>query len=79
MSLLRAHGHPDVLTYRLGHMFDEANLVSERENARIATEAQLVQMAVSGIVSRKGGTQFQKMLKKLTFETEPIDDQFERD
>lgn len=79
MSLLRAHGHPDVLNYRIGYLFDEANLVTERENARMSTEAQLVQMAASGLVSAKGGKQFQKMLKHLTIETEPIAGLFDQD
>jgi hypothetical protein len=64
--------------YTIGRVFDEANIVTERENARIVTEAQLVQMAASGIVSAKGGKQFGKMLKKLQFETEPVPGLFDQ-
>lgn len=52
---------------------DEANLVTERENARITTEAQLIQFAVLGVLSKGHRTSFDKMLKSLSVKTVPFD------
>lgn len=44
---------------------DEARLIVERVNRRHATEATLVQMAVSTILSKKAGKAFQKQIREL--------------
>lgn len=46
-------------------VIDEANLIRERENARITTEAILIQLAAGSIVSTKTGKQFTKTLEGL--------------
>jgi hypothetical protein len=78
VSLILAHGHTGAMDYTIGRVFDEANIVTERENARILTEAQLVQMAASSVVSAKAGKQFGKMQKQLHFETEPVEGLFDQ-
>lgn len=50
---------------------DEANLVQERENNRIATEAILLQLAAGSIVSTKAGKEFTKTMKGLALEAVP--------
>jgi hypothetical protein len=72
VSLLLSCGHRDAYHYPLGRVFDETNLVVERENSRLSVEALLAQHAHGAIHSKKGGSAFQKLLKKLTFTTEPI-------
>lgn len=47
---------------------DEANLVQERENGRITTEAILLQLAAGSILSTKVGKEFTKTLKGLALE-----------
>lgn len=66
VSLLLDHGHPEARRYPIGIVWDEAELVVERLNGRIATEAVLTQMAVSSVLSEKAGKQFNKMVKKLS-------------
>jgi hypothetical protein len=46
-------------------VFDEANLVVDRVNNKIATEMQLFQMALSSILDRRAGTRFKAEIKKL--------------
>ena len=66
VSLLLDHGHPDAGRYPIGMVWDEAELVVERENRRIATEATFTNLAVSAVISAKSGKQFEKQIKKLT-------------
>lgn len=68
MSLLLANGHPEAWRYPLGMVMDETNLVHERENNRLTTEAILLQLAAGSIVSTKAGKEFTKMLKGLAQE-----------
>jgi hypothetical protein len=49
-------------------VIDETNLIQERENARITTEAILLQLAAGSIVSTKAGKGFTKTLKGLAVE-----------
>lgn len=48
---------------------DEGNIVVERVNASEATRATLLQLAISGILSKKSGKLFQDKVAALTFET----------
>jgi hypothetical protein len=73
-----ANGHPDALEYPIGFLHDEANLIVERENARIATEAFLIQMAVAGILSQEAREAFTKRLEDLNVVTKPSGDLFTR-
>tara|TARA_Y100001963_G_C6500434_1_gene317610 strand:- start:115 stop:309 length:195 start_codon:yes stop_codon:yes gene_type:complete len=61
----------------LGRVFDEANMIVERENSRIITDAQLIQLAVAGILSQKARTAFTKQIKALNIVTKPIRALFE--
>lgn len=47
-------------------------MIVERENSRIATEATLIQMAVTGILSSKARSAFTRQLKSLNVEVSPI-------
>jgi hypothetical protein len=60
-----AHGHPHARRYPLGFMMDEAALVVERVNNGHATQATLLQMAVSGVLSKKANKAFQEQIKNL--------------
>lgn len=44
---------------------DEASLVVERVNNSHATQATLLQMAVSGVLSKKANKAFQEQIKSL--------------
>lgn len=72
-----SHNHLDAFDYPLGRVYDESNFIVERENTRIITEADLVQLAVSGILSPKARTAFTKRLKALNVETKPVAGLFE--
>lgn len=50
---------------------DESNLVVERLNGAIVTEANLLQHAVHGILSKKSRELHAKMLKEINVETRP--------
>lgn len=72
-----ASGHPDAIHYPLGRLFDESNLVTERENNRIVTQAQLAQQGVAGILSKQSRKAFTDMVKTLNFVTKPIRSRFD--
>ena len=65
MSLLLDHGHPYARHYPLGMVFDEVQLVVQRVNKRHATDATLLQLAVSGVLSKEGNKLFKKQIKAL--------------
>ena len=60
-----ANGHPEARDYPVGMVWDEATLVVERQNANHATQAVLTQLAVSSMLSKKGGKEFKRVLKEL--------------
>lgn len=72
MSLLFEHGHVDAMSYPLGRVYDEANFITERQNARMSTEALLLQQAVGALLEKKVRKQFTKTLKSLNVTTGPI-------
>lgn len=59
-------GHPLARRYPIGMLMEETQIVTRRINNRIATEAALVQMAVSGVLSKKANDAFRKTMKQLT-------------
>lgn len=65
VSLLLAHGHPDARRYPVGLVWDEASMVISRINGMMATEAVLLQTAVSSILSKESGEHFNKLVKQL--------------
>lgn len=58
-------------------LYDESNIVIERINGRIITEAQLVQMAAGSIMSKGTRKQFSKTVKELNVSTKPHEGLFE--
>ena len=66
MSLCLANGHPQARFYPLGMLYDEATLISSRENNRIVTEASLFQLAVGSILSKDSAKEFTKRLTDLS-------------
>lgn len=75
-NLLLSHNHLHAFDYSLGRLYDESNMVVERENSRIITEADLQQLAVAGILSKEARSAFTKRLKELGVETRPIEGLF---
>lgn len=71
MNLLLASGHADAIHYPLGQLYDEANLVIERENNRILTEANLLQLAVGSLLSDKARKAFTARQKELNMTVKP--------
>lgn len=66
MSLLLANGHTEANGYPIAMIWDEARLVGDRLNGQMATEAVLTQMAVSSVLSKKAGKEFDKMIKRMS-------------
>jgi hypothetical protein len=65
VSLLLDHGHPHASSYPIGLVWDEAQLVERRMNARLADELLLTQLAVASIFDKKAGETFNTTLKSL--------------
>lgn len=72
-----AHGHADAIHYSLGRLYDENNLIIERVNGQIVTEAQLAQHGVGAILSTKARKAFAEMTKRLNMVAKPIRRLFE--
>lgn len=53
-------------------VYDEANLVTERINTKIITEAELMKLAVLGILSKAARKQFSKLVKQINVVVKPI-------
>lgn len=71
-----AHGHADALHYPIGRAMDEANFITERENARMILEAELVRQAVAGLLVKGARKQFSKLVKTLNVEAKPSTNYF---
>ena len=67
------HGHPQARKYPIGLLLDESNIVIERLNGAIVTEANLMRMAVNGVLSKGSRQAFDKTIRKLSIETRPYD------
>lgn len=77
MSLCLAHGHVEAWYYPLGMLDDESSLIVERENGRIVTEAQTLQLGMAGILSPKAVKAFTERVKKLNVQVKPVDGLFD--
>jgi len=66
VNLLLECGHPHAWHYPIGRVWDESNLIVKRHNSQEATRAILLKMAVSSVLSKEGGKQFDKMIKRMT-------------
>jgi hypothetical protein len=69
-----AHGHSEARRYPLGMLSDESILVIERANSAIVTEANLLQQAIHGILSKKAREEFAKSMRKLNVESRLLND-----
>lgn len=58
-------------------LHDEANIVIERVNGHIITEAQLIQQAAMSVISKGARKQFSNTIKQLNVETKPHTGLFE--
>lgn len=61
-----ANGHPDAAEYPVHRVWEEAELVVQRIDQASASEALLLQMAVSSLFVKDAGREFQKIIKRLT-------------
>lgn len=63
-----ASGHPDALFYPVHRVWEEAHLVVQRENLKAASDALLLQLAVSSAMtgSKSARTAFKDMIEELT-------------
>ena len=68
MSLLMATGHPEAGHYPLGFMWDEAAIVTERENARMIAESSLMDAVISSQFSKKAGEEKRKLVSNFNLE-----------
>lgn len=66
VSLLLAHGHSQPHRYPIGVLWEEVQIVRQRLNGQMATEALLTMMAVSSVISEKAGVEFNKVLNRLS-------------
>ena len=62
-SLLFAEGHPAARRYPLGFLWSEARIATRRANARMATEAVLMQAVVTTVLA--GGDHLRELLGRL--------------
>ena len=60
-----AEGHPWAAYYPLSKLWIEVELARERINARISTEAVLMQSVISSIVNKNGATALKDQLENL--------------
>lgn len=63
-----ANGHADAMHYPIGMVMDEAALIVERENRRIASEAIALKAAASAVMTEQGGKHFDELITRLTGE-----------
>lgn len=65
VSLLLAEGHPYAQHYPIGMVWDESRLAVARINGFHATQAILVQLAISSALSKEGAKEFKKSIQRL--------------
>lgn len=65
VSLLIDHGHTHARRYPLGMVMDETRIVVQRVNNGYATQAVLLQGAVSGVISKKANKGFKEQIDRL--------------
>lgn len=66
VNLLMAHGHPEARFYPVPVVWTEVGIVRTRLNREMASNAVLMQLAISSVLSEKAGKAFQKQVKKLS-------------
>ncbi len=65
-SLLRSEGHGlNVFEYPIGFLIEEAEIAEARINAKIATEAISINMAINAAFSKPANQAFAKYLSRL--------------
>ncbi len=68
MNLLLDHGHPAAWDYPLGMLGDEVELVVDRQNRQMATEAILAQAAFGSTQFKEMGEVFKQLVQGLSGE-----------
>lgn len=68
MSLLVDHGHPQANRYPIPMLGAEANLVVERLNRQTVTDTVMIRRAISSVLSKEGGKDFDEAVKELNGE-----------
>lgn len=66
VSLLLSEGHLDARDYPVHRVWEESSLVVGRINHRLATEALLIQMAVSSLFAESSGKEFKELMTSMT-------------
>ena len=66
VSLLLDHGHQYARHYPVGMVWEEAQIVVERLNQEEASRTALFQLAGAAVMSKKGNSLLQKVLKEMT-------------
>lgn len=61
-----ANGHPEAWHYPLGRLSDEAHLIVERDNMRIASEAIALKAAAAAVMTEDGAEHFNELIETLT-------------
>ena len=65
VSLLLDHGHTEARYYPIGMLWEEAQIVVERMNQEEASRTALLHLAGAAVLSKKGNSLLQKVLKEL--------------
>lgn len=66
VSLLLDHGHAHAQFYPLRRVWEEAQLVVDRENNLEALRAKLNNSAVSAVIDKKASNRFERLIKDMT-------------
>lgn len=61
-----AEGHPQARLYPLGMLWEEMQIVVERKNSDAASEAALLHVVGTAVMSKKGLDNLKKVVKELT-------------
>ncbi len=65
MSLLLDAGHIQANQYPVHWVWEEAEIVMDRQNRTMASEAVLLQAAVSSVLSKPAAKEFGRLIKRL--------------
>ena len=65
MSFLRSEGHFHASRYSLAFMWNEVEFARNRNNARIVTEATVMQAAISALLVKEGSQHFKEITEQL--------------
>lgn len=58
-------GHPDAHSYPLATLWAEVEIARDRQNAEYATQAVLLQNAVSSLLDKESAKHFKQVIERL--------------